>query len=152
MNPKIKRPSQEELPEKNIQSMILKYLSRRKDIVYWRQNSGSFTAAAIRTVTAILAKFNISIGLRQGIIAAIKKSLGHYTCTSEKGLPDIAVIYRCRYIGLEVKTAKGRQNADQKLMQQKIEKAGGAYYIVRSLDDAMDIFRELDKKLLDKKE
>lgn len=46
----------------------------------------------------------------------------------------IAIIGDGKYLGIEVKN-KGRQTENQKLFQQAVEKAGGLYWLVRSLDD-----------------
>ena len=59
--------------------------------------------------------------------------------TGKKGCPDILLCYRGRFIGLEVKTAKGRQSKAQVEAQKRIEACGGKYYIVRSIDDVIDI-------------
>ena len=44
------------------------------------------------------------------------------------------------YIGLEVKTADGKQSKEQKAIQDRITVAGGLYFIVRSVDDVKKIF------------
>lgn len=56
------------------------------------------------------------------------------------GFPDILVLFKSRFIGLEVKTDKGKQNENQKNMESEIKKHGGEYYIVRSIDDVEKIF------------
>ncbi len=131
--------------EKDIQIMILKFLSTKKKTVFWRQNSGSFTALAIRAVAGVLQRFRIPATTRNGIMAAVKKAVGHYKCTSEKGLPDITVIYRGIYMGLEVKKHDGRQNKDQIAMQKRMDKVNAHYFIVRSIEDVEKAFAEVDK-------
>lgn len=64
---------------------------------------------------------------------ALKTEAGNYFKTGKAGCPDISLIINGRYIGLEVKTKKGRQTPNQKEAQMRIEKAGGEYYIVRSV-------------------
>lgn len=61
----------------------------------------------------------------------------------QNGVADIIVIDQdpfpaggSRVIALEVKAAKGRQSEDQKAWAQKASKAGVAYYVVRSIEDA----------------
>lgn len=56
------------------------------------------------------------------------------------GSPDF-LVWRKRHDALEtmfieVKSDVGTQSPDQKKFQQKIEKLGGSYYIVRSFDEA----------------
>ena len=53
------------------------------------------------------------------------------------GLPDIIVIIKGRFVGLEIKQPKGRQSTEQKTFEQAIKKAGGFYFLVRSLDEAI---------------
>ena len=58
----------------------------------------------------------------------------------KKGIADIRVVCRTGInFDIEVKTDKGRQSEDQKLIQSMMEKMGGNYYIVRSLRDVQDI-------------
>ena len=131
--------------EKDIQAMILKYLHTRKKTIFWRQNSGSFAAPVIRAIAGVLKRFRIPAATRNGIMAAVKKAAGHYKCTSEKGLPDITVIYRGVYMGLEVKKHDGRQSPDQKAIQKRMDKVNAHYYVVRSIDDVKKAFIEVDK-------
>lgn len=131
--------------EKDIQNMLLKYLATRRDLIFWRQNSGSFTALAIRAVAGVLKRFRIAPATRNGIMAATKKAVGHYKCTSENGLPDITVVYRSIYVGLEVKKHDGRQSPDQKAMQKRMDKVNSHYFVVRSIDDVQKAFDEVDK-------
>lgn len=51
------------------------------------------------------------------------------------GAPDIFVIKNGAIYGLEVKAPKGKQNENQIAFQEGFEKAGGKYYVVRSLED-----------------
>lgn len=70
---------------------------------------------------------------------AIKTESGNYFKTGKVGCPDITLCMAGRFIGLEVKTEKGRQTDSQKDAQKRIEKAGGIYYIVRSVRDVENI-------------
>ncbi len=51
------------------------------------------------------------------------------------GGPDIVAVIRGQYVGIECKAGKGRQNDNQKLFQAELERAGGRYILVRTLDD-----------------
>lgn len=58
-----------------------------------------------------------------------------YIKNNKPGAPDIICCYHGRFIGLEVKSEKGKQTDEQKLFQEKLEKVGGQYFVVRSLDE-----------------
>ena len=64
------------------------------------------------------------------------RSMGKYVM---KGFPDIIVIKSCNFIGIECKSDKGVQSADQKEAQRRIEKEGGEYYLVRTWKNFVDI-------------
>lgn len=54
-----------------------------------------------------------------------------------KGVPDILGCIDGRFIGVEVKTPRGKQSADQVLFQRRLESKGGIYILARSVDDIM---------------
>lgn len=56
-----------------------------------------------------------------------------------RGLPDIIVVAGGQFIALEVKSAIGKQSPDQKIIQKDIEKHGGKYFVVRSIEDVQAI-------------
>jgi len=66
----------------------------------------------------------------------IFRSMGKYVM---RGFPDIVLIYKVGaygyFVGLELKSKKGVQSADQKLAEKKIKEAGGYYYLIRSWED-----------------
>lgn len=105
--------------EKYIQREICDYLNARENIFFWRSN-------------------NIPV-FSQGRFRAMPKY-------SAKGLPDILCICNGNFIGLEVKREKGytnpKQRIDQLDFQTKLEKVGGFYFIVHSLEEVLTI-REL---------
>lgn len=63
------------------------------------------------------------------------KTMPKYSMT---GLPDIIVIKRGIFIGLEVKIKKGRQTPSQKDFERRVKEAGAEYYVVTSIDDVME--------------
>ena len=65
---------------------------------------------------------------------------GRYFKTGKPGTPDITVCEGGRFIGIECKTAKGKQSALQKQAEAEIEASGGKYFLVRSLEDIKRIF------------
>lgn len=60
-----------------------------------------------------------------------------------KGTPDIISIINGQFVGWEVKTPKGSQSADQKLFEKRTIQNGGAYFVVRSVDDARNVLKTL---------
>jgi Holliday junction resolvase len=57
------------------------------------------------------------------------------------GAPDLIVIGDNKVIFMEVKTEKGRQSPNQMLVQTMLEERGFPYFIVRSVDDAINAIR-----------
>ncbi|MEW6097491.1 MAG: VRR-NUC domain-containing protein [bacterium] len=62
---------------------------------------------------------------------------------SYKGLPDIIACKDGKVLFIEVKTEKGKQTAWQRVFQERIEKAGCRYVLVRGIEDLQ---KEFDKK------
>jgi hypothetical protein len=66
------------------------------------------------------------------------------------GLPgqsDIQGVLDGRWVGVEVKTARGKQRQNQVAFQRAIEAAGGVYILARSEAEAIDgITRALDER------
>lgn len=54
------------------------------------------------------------------------------------GQPDIQGVAAGRWVGIEMKTEKGRQSAAQKAFQDRIEAAGGIYILARTAEEAYD--------------
>jgi hypothetical protein len=98
------------VPESTIQAGILRWLATT-GLIHWRQMAGTIKRGRIR----------ITLG--------------------PNGIPDILLLLppSGRLVGLEVKSAKGRQRKDQKEFQALMEASGGLYFIVRSLTDARSI-------------
>ena len=95
--------------EKEIQKVIieyLQYLENRSLLYFFRSGAG-----------------------------AMKLDSGRYFKTGKAGCPDITVCIKGKFVGLEVKTDKGIQSVSQLNAQRQIEKAGGFYYIVRSVKE-----------------
>lgn len=105
--------------EKDIQKEILTWLETT-GLLYWRQNSGK---APIFHNGKIIRMVDMG----------------------REGLPDIIVIWppEGHFVGLEVKKPDGRQSPSQKTMQKLVEKAGGVYKIVRSLEETKSVLKGL---------
>ena len=71
---------------------------------------------------------------------AIKKG-SHFIRFGWPGSPDIVCVIKGQYVGIEVKRVNGLQSRQQFVFQKSLEKAGGRYLLVRSLDDVMDALR-----------
>jgi len=61
-----------------------------------------------------------------------------------KGAPDKIFIYKGESVYLEIKTATGVQSDYQKAFQAAVERAGGVYALVRSVDDVIGIIAEIN--------
>jgi len=62
------------------------------------------------------------------------------------GTPDVfCVLPGGRLIGLEVKTPKGRQSPGQKAWQERAERTGVPYAVVRSAGEALRFVRSIRK-------
>lgn len=48
------------------------------------------------------------------------------------GMPDIVALIAGKFVGIELKSDKGRQSEEQKIAQKHIEKLGGLYLLVNS--------------------
>ena len=57
---------------------------------------------------------------------------------AQRGLPDIVLVIGGRYIACEVKAEHGVQSDEQKAVQEATEKAGGMYWLVKSLDTIIE--------------
>ncbi|MDD5353297.1 MAG: hypothetical protein PHS93_09075 [Candidatus Omnitrophica bacterium] len=59
------------------------------------------------------------------------------------GLADLTCLKDGIVIMCEIKTPDGRQSQNQKEFQQEWEEYGGIYFLVHSLDEAIDFFKEV---------
>lgn len=96
--------------EKEIQKVIIEYLSLKKYLFY-RQNSGAF-----------------------------RTEKGFYRFASLSGIPDIVVILppNGRYVGIECKSSSGQLNPNQKVFKEQLEAMGGTYIVARTLEDVIN--------------
>jgi len=102
------------MQEKIIQKSIIDFLSlleKRGQLYFFRANSGT-----------------------------VKLASGRFMKTGKAGCPDIICCVGGKFVGFEVKNEKGKQSPTQKTTEEKIEKVGGEYYIVRSVEDVALIF------------
>lgn len=76
----------------------------------------------------VLWRNNIGVAERRGF--TIRFGVGG------PGGADLIGLFRGRFVAIEVKTQAGRQTPEQKLFQQLVEKKGGIYVVLRSVEDA----------------
>lgn len=100
--------------EKEVQNAILDYLSWKKNLMYWRQNT---------TPT-----YNQK---GQRYQAMPKHSL--------RGVPDIIVIKNGKFIGLECKRKGAKPSEHQMAFMKNCILNGGEYHIVTCIDDVVAI-------------
>ena len=62
---------------------------------------------------------------------------------SETGQPDITGCHRGRYIALEVKRPKATQSQGQVEFQARIERMGGIYAVVHSVEETQAVIAEV---------
>lgn len=94
--------------EANIQAEIMLAIGRMSGALWWRNNTGAYKDRTGRLI-------------RYGLV----------------GSPDILGCLRGRFVGIEVKTAIGKQADEQKRFQTAFERAGGLYILARSVADVM---------------
>lgn len=99
------------------------------------------------TEAQILQQVRQRLGKRPDVLlcryngAAISLSAGRFfRACSVNGTPDlVGILTVCGmgvYLGIEVKTPKGRQSADQKRFEAAVKAHGGVYLIATSADEA----------------
>ena len=100
------------MTEAAIQSEIHRVIGSRPDCRIWRQNTG----VARDTRTGRMIRFGIP------------------------GTPDLIGIVSVggigAFLGIEVKSAKGKQTKAQKSFQSMLARMGGCYILARSVEDA----------------
>jgi len=56
-----------------------------------------------------------------------------------KGVPDIIWVHEGMFIGLELKSHKGKQSPHQLEFERDLKAAGGRYYVIQSFEQAMEV-------------
>jgi hypothetical protein len=113
------------IKESTIQSEILVYLrdlQYTEKLYFFRSNSGSFKIA---------------------------DSLGkdRFMKTGKKGCPDIILLIWGKFIGIEVKTDKGKISKHQQLACDEIDSAGGIYTVVRSVKELIEDLKTISLQI-----
>lgn len=106
--------------ESQIQDAVRLELGSDPDLVLWRNNIGM---AWMRNGTPV--KFGVG----------------------GPGGADLIGLFRGRFVAIELKTPIGRQSKEQKQYQQLVERKGGTYVVIRSVDDARAWLAEMRGKV-----
>jgi len=64
---------------------------------------------------------------------------GRHFIAGREGLHDITVCHEGRYIGIEMKSYKGKQKPKQKIIENIIKNAGGEYYVINEVEQIREI-------------
>lgn len=75
---------------------------------------------------------------QEGKIAAFRKG-----DPSTDGIADILALKTGQCVWLEVKRPSGKQTPNQIEFEKKVKKAGGEYYVVRSIDEVQEICQQV---------
>lgn len=68
---------------------------------------------------------------------------GKFRKNHNKGIADIQIVKNGKSGAFEVKSEKGRIEPHQREWLEKFAKAGGAAFVVRSLEDAIESYNEI---------
>lgn len=74
-----------------------------------------------------------------GIYSVKRQSFLKRSPHSKNGMSDILVVHVGVPYFIEVKTPTGKQSDEQKQFQADVEKAGGIYAVVRSIEDVQKL-------------
>ncbi len=111
------------LSETGLVKQILQYLGWKKNVFVWRQNTGganySYTNKAGKTKS-----YHVNFGF--------------------PGMADVIGLYKGRFLAIEAKVGKNKQQPPQKAFQDTIERYGGIYILAYELKDVADYFEEED--------
>ena len=71
-----------------------------------------------------------------------------YVKNNKKGLPDICVVLQGgAYLGIEVKSTKGKMSADQIAISHQFKRLNANYICVSSFDEFLEDFRIISKQI-----
>lgn len=105
--------------ELNIQAQIINYLRMRGVYAFSVPNGTNIKNVATRTLMK-----------RSGLLS---------------GVSDIIILTNNKPWFIEIKTAKGKQSDNQKQFEAKVNELGFDYKIWRSIDDAINWYKEFNK-------
>lgn len=97
-----------------------------------------------RAILDYLSKRNI-FHYRQNSGAFVRDN--HLYQMGASGAPDIICVIEGYYVGLEVKAHDGKQSPDQKAFQERLLHAGGIYFLVHTMDQAIEAVEDCITRL-----
>jgi hypothetical protein len=103
--------------EKDVEASICQWL-RVKGFFFWKQTQSGYFDSARK---------------------CFRKHASPYV---KAGVPDIIVIYKGRFIGIEVKSKSGKQSIGQLDFERDVLLSDGIYFIARSIEDVDNEFRK----------
>jgi hypothetical protein len=113
-------------------------------MVKWKEKE-----ADVQRAILLLLEYSHMFHYRNNSGGMVAES-GHFVRFGATGSPDIIIVQNGKYIGVEVKGTDGKQSDNQKIFQQELEKAGGEYLLVHSVEEFLDQFKVAPKKLIKK--
>lgn len=79
-----------------------------------------------------LAHRNNTTGVYDAKLKLFRKTVNH----TALGVGDVLCVLKGGYwLEIEIKSGRDKQNANQVLRQERVERAGGLYWLVRSFDE-----------------
>lgn len=104
------------MAETDIQRTVCDYLARKRHF-FWRANTAP-TVSRNKSGSMFFRKMP-----KYGMV----------------GIPDIILIHNGFFIGLEIKDKNGKQSEGQEIFEKKCKEAGGEYYVIKKLEDVIEI-------------
>jgi hypothetical protein len=74
--------------------------------------------------------------------AGIRGRKGTASYAYPPGYPDITIVLDGLFVGVELKSAKGRLRPTQEAFRVRLVAAGGLYWVVRDLDELRTLLRK----------
>lgn len=130
--------------ESTIQTEVRAALAQRPDVLVWRNNTGVFWQLTEKSECMCCGARLLAVGIRNasrvttglGVGGADLVGVQAIDVTSEHVGTRIG-----RFIGIEIKTDRGRASDDQKRWLAAAARYGAAAGIARSVDEAMGVVR-----------
>lgn len=117
---KAKRRAKKRNPETNLQNAALAAVGIRSDVLIWRQQSGVFRSMTDPSRIVRVGTVGMSDALAVVEVEVTPEMVGKRVGVA---------------VGIEFKAGSGKQSKAQAAWQRALEKRGGVYGIVRSVDD-----------------
>lgn len=114
-------------PEHTIQNAILSAIGTRPDVRLWRANAGVAVVGDVGRIMSLCRRAGLAVRM---------VSFG------VPGQADLSgIVVGGQRLEIEVKSASGRQSAEQANYGQMIHRMGGIYVLARSVEDVLAALR-----------